>query len=230
MIKAPKIVDWPVFSDDEIERRAEEFRVQALESLALNIGGAVPVEQIAEQYLGYDLEFVGDDGALPGDVIGGIDFYANTIIINSEIEGHLGRYSFTIAHEIAHHVLHRDLFLKARAGNSIMCRGGKKRPIEEVQADRFAEALLMPRDLVIKSRGSISELRFLFRRHRFTLASAVIRSSGLDNVSVSAMDMRLKHLNLSLKTGWNCPLVRHALQNRWSSSGRDIEVTKDDCL
>ena len=223
------IVDWPVLSDDEIERRAEEFRVQALESLALNSGGAVPVEQIAERYLGYDLEFVDDDGTLSGDVIGGIDFYANTIIINSAIESHLGRYSFTIAHEIAHHVLHRDLFLKARAGDSIMCRGGKKRPIEEVQADRFAEALLMPRDLVIESRGAISELRFLFRRHRFALASAVIQSSGLDNVSVSAMDIRLKHLDLSSRTGWNWPLVRHALKNRWGPPDRDLEVTEDDC-
>jgi Zn-dependent peptidase ImmA (M78 family) len=142
------IVDWPVLSDDEIERQADDFRSQSLESLALNSGGAVPIEQIAEQYLGYELEFVGDDGALPGDVIGGIDFDANTIIINSSIESHLGRYSFTIAHEIAHHVLHRDLFLKARSGASIMCRGGKKRPIEEVQADRFAEALLMPANLI----------------------------------------------------------------------------------
>ena len=195
------IVDWPVLSDDEIERLAEDFRSQALDSLALKSGGAVPVEQIAEQYLGYELEFVDDDGALPGDVIGGIDFDTNTIIINSAIESHLGRYSFTIAHEIAHHVLHRELFLKARSGASIMCRGGKKRPIEEVQADRFAEALLMPRQLVIESCRTISGLRFLLRRSRFAFASAVIQASGLDNVSVSAMDIRLKHLNLSIKPG-----------------------------
>ena len=74
---------------------------------------AVPVEQIAEHYLGYELEFVDDNSALAGDVIGGIDFDSNTIIINAAIESHIGRYSFTIAHEIAHHVLHRDLFLKS---------------------------------------------------------------------------------------------------------------------
>ena len=92
-----------------------------------------------------------DDKALPGDVIGGIDFDSKTIIINAAIEDHIGRYSFTIAHEIAHHVLHRDIFLNAQPDQSIMCRGGVKRPIEEVQADRFAEALLMPRDIVISS-------------------------------------------------------------------------------
>jgi Zn-dependent peptidase ImmA (M78 family) len=190
------IVDWPVLSDDEIERLAHDFRSQALEGLALNSCGAVPVEQIAEQYLGYELEFVGDDGALPGDVIGGIDFDANTIIINSSIESHLGRYSFTIAHEIAHHVLHRDLFLKARSGASIMCRGGKKRPIEEVQADRFAEALLMPLSTIVNSCEKANGLIRYSRRRRLSLAAKAIKLTGLNNVSVSAMEMRLMHLGL----------------------------------
>ena len=66
------IVNWPVLSDDEIQRLASDVRSQALGSLALNSCGSVPVEQIAEQYLGYDLEFVDDDGALPSDFIGGI--------------------------------------------------------------------------------------------------------------------------------------------------------------
>ena len=191
------IVDWPVLSDDEIERLAHDFRSQALEGLALNSCGAVPVEQIAEQYLGYELEFVGDDGALPGDVIGGIDFDANTIIINSSIESHLGRYSFTIAHEIAHHVLHRDLFLKARSGASIMCRGGKKRPIEEVQADRFAEALLMPANLIEEHHRKVKNENIFKPTNQMSMASKIIESSQLNNVSISAMVVRLNHLGLT---------------------------------
>ena len=191
------IVDWPVLSDDEIERLAHDFRSQALEGLALNSCGAVPVEQIAEQYLGYELEFVGDDGALPGDVIGGIDFDANTIIINSSIESHLGRYSFTIAHEIAHHVLHRDLFLKARSGASIMCRGGKKRPIEEVQADRFAEALLMPANLIEEHHRKVKNENIFKPTNQMSMASKIIESSQLNNVSISAMVVRLSHLGLT---------------------------------
>ena len=188
------IVDWPVLSDDEIERLASDFRSQALGSLALKSGGAVPVEQIAEQYLGYELEFVDDDGALPGDVIGGIDFDTNTIIINSAIESHLGRYSFTIAHEIAHHVLHRDLFLKARSGDSIMCRGGEVRPIEEVQADRFAEALLMPISTIVNNCKKANGFIGYSRRRRLALAAKAIKLTGINNVSVSAMEMRLMHL------------------------------------
>ncbi|MDA9352635.1 ImmA/IrrE family metallo-endopeptidase [Porticoccaceae bacterium] len=211
------IVDWPVLSDDEIERLAVDFRSQALEGLALNSCGAVPVEQIAEQYLGYELEFVGDDGALPGDVIGGIDFDTNTIIINSSIESHLGRYSFTIAHEIAHHVLHRDLFLKARSGASIMCRGGKKRPIEEVQADRFAEALLMPANLIEEHHRKVKNENIFKPTNQMSIASKIIESSQLNNVSISAMVVRLSHLGLTPRSPlfqWVFSLMRKLVGTR----------------
>ena len=211
------IVDWPVLSDDEIERLAHDFRSQALEGLALNSCGAVRVEQIAEQYLGYELEFVGDDGALPGDVIGGIDFDTNTIIINAAIESHLGRYSFTIAHEIAHHVLHRDLFLKARSGASIMCRGVKVRPIEEVQADRFAEALLMPANLIEEHHGKVKNKNIFKLTNQMSLASKIIESSQLNNVSISAMIVRLNHLGLTSRSPlyqWVSSLIRKLVRTR----------------
>jgi Zn-dependent peptidase ImmA (M78 family) len=193
------IVNWPKLSDEQIERKAAEFRQQALAVLDAKAVSAVPVEQIAEHYLGYELEFVEDDGSLPGDVIGGIDFDSNTIIINAAIESHIGRYSFTIAHEIAHHVLHRDIFLKARSGESIMCRGGEQRPIEEFQADRFAEALLMPADLIRQHYRKVKTRNIFKRTNQLTLAAKVIQSTGLDNVSVSAMVVRLNHLGLSAK-------------------------------
>ena len=193
------IVNWPKLSGEQIENKAAEFRQQALTALDAKAASTVPVEQIAEHYLGYELEFVEDDSSLPGDVIGGIDFDSNTIIINAAIESHIGRYSFTIAHEIAHHVLHRDIFLKARSGESIMCRGGEQRPIEEFQADRFAEALLMPADLIRQHYRKVKTRNIFKRTNQLTLAAKVIQSTGLDNVSVSAMVVRLNHLGLSAK-------------------------------
>lgn len=193
------IVNWPKLSDEQIENKAAVFRQQALTALDSKAASAVPVEQIAELYLGYELEFVEDDSSLPGDVIGGIDFDSNTIIINAAIESHIGRYSFTIAHEIAHHVLHRDIFLKARSGESIMCRGGEQRPIEEFQADRFAEALLMPADLIRQHYRKVKTRNIFKRTNQLTLAAKVIQSTGLDNVSVSAMVVRLNHLGLLAK-------------------------------
>jgi Zn-dependent peptidase ImmA (M78 family) len=193
------IVNWPKLSDEQIENKAADFRQQALAVLDAKAASSVPVEQIAEHYLGYELEFIEDNSSLPGDVIGGIDFDSNTIIINAAIESHIGRYSFTIAHEIAHHVLHRDIFLKARSGESIMCRGGEQRPIEEFQADRFAEALLMPADLIRQHYRKVKTRNIFKRTNQLTLAAKVIQSTGLDNVSVSAMVVRLNHLGLSAK-------------------------------
>ena len=206
------IVDWPQLSDEQIESKAASFRDQALASLGFDPSGPVPVEQIAEMYLGYDFDFVEANGRLGSDIIGGIDFDSNTIIINSAIEDHIGRYSFTIAHEIGHHVLHRELFLKARSVHSIMCRGGSKRPIEEMQADRFAEALLMPKELVIKASRSIRTSRPIFQTDRIVLAAKIIKISGLTNVSVSAMSMRLQHLNLSAKPNRCWRLLRNILK------------------
>ena len=77
-----------------------------------------------------------------------------------------------------------------------MCRGGSVRPIEEVQADRFAEALIMPKDIVIKYFKAIKSRKPYSKRARLALSARVVKSSGLDNVSVSAMEMRLTHLGL----------------------------------
>jgi Zn-dependent peptidase ImmA (M78 family) len=190
-------ISWPTLSTAYIEDKAAAFREAALKHLGLASTGPVPVEQIAEIYLGYELDFVDSDESLPSDVIGGIDFDSKTIIINSSIESHTGRYNFTIAHEIGHHVLHRGLFLESKTDDKIMCRGGKSRPIEEVQADRFAEALLMPKELVINAARSIQTNRPMFHKSKIVLAAKVIKVSGLSNVSVTAMEMRLQHLNLS---------------------------------
>lgn len=191
------VISWPELSTAQIEEKAASFRLAAIQTLGLEAGGPVPVEQIAEIYLGYELDFIEQEESLPSDVIGGIDFDNKTIIVNSSIESHLGRYSFTIAHEIAHHVLHREIFMESRTDDKIMCRGGKSRPIEEMQADRFAEALLMPKELVIKAVRSIQTTRPMFHKSRIVLAAKAIKVSGLSNVSVTAMEMRLQHLNLS---------------------------------
>ena len=189
-------IKWPSLSDEQIERYASDFREEALQALKLKQSIEVPVEQIAEIYLGYELDFVDGIEGYPEDVIGGIDFEAKVILVNSSIESHLGRYSFTIAHEIGHHVLHREEFYRHSKPEGIMCRGVKKRPIEEVQADRFAEALLMPAELV-KDHYSKVKNRSIFKPiNLVTLASLVIKSSGLKNVSVSAMVVRLNHLGL----------------------------------
>ena len=46
------------------------------------------------------------------EFLGGINFDKNEIYVNVAIENHDGRYAFTVAHEIGHHVLHKEVYLK----------------------------------------------------------------------------------------------------------------------
>ena len=108
------------------------------------------MEAIAEHFLGYEIE-ISDEGLFADpDYLGGIIFANNLIQVNASVESNEGRYNFTIAHEIGHHVLHRQAYLQASAENAsnILCRDTNDKPLIEQQADRFAAALLMPQQAV----------------------------------------------------------------------------------
>jgi len=81
-----------------------------------------------------------------------------------------------------------------------MCRGGKVRPIEEVQADRFAEALLMPANLIEEHHRKVKHKNIFKLTNQISMASKIIESSQLNNVSVSAMVVRLNHLGLTSRS------------------------------
>jgi len=108
-----------------------------------------------------------DDLRQPGqdEVLGRMRPLANTIEVSSHLaaDGQVGRYRFTVAHEIGHWVLHRPLFEAARdqadlfaaaveappSGDlvslkrNVFPRPGVTTPREEIQANRFAIALLI---------------------------------------------------------------------------------------
>lgn len=119
----------------------------------------IPVEDILECHLKLSLGF--DDLSLrfgSSDVLGAIWIGRREVLIDQRLDpvehvGTEGRYRFTIAHEIGHWELHRDLLTDVRqlgfpgdlaASPSLVCRRSEaKKPIEW-QADRFAADLLMP--------------------------------------------------------------------------------------
>ena len=93
------------------------------------------------------------------------------------------RKRFTIAHELGHYLLHRNLIEKE--GGTVLYRGANGDIIEQ-QANRCAGALLMPESIVKKYFNEINE-------------SVEIKISILANifdVSVSAMYTRLSVLGL----------------------------------
>lgn len=157
----------------------------------------VPVESIAEHFLEYDLEIT-DEGLFADPAfLGGISFETNTIFVNASIEEHLGRYTFTIAHEIGHHILHKKLYDELFADRSqILCREEKKKPLIEQQADRFAASLMMPRPMLVAEveKCAMSMPRTLGDALR--LANHLNTACGFQNVSISALVNRLKDLGL----------------------------------
>lgn len=122
----------------------------------------VPLDDIVELHLKLEYE-IDDLRARFGspDVLGAIWFNENIIRIDASLDPHndprmRGRFNFTLAHEIAHWRLHRQhlrgdpneaSLFEANGKPAFVCRSSDKPP-EEVQADKFAGRLLMPRKLL----------------------------------------------------------------------------------
>ena len=184
------------FFGDLIEEAADHL-LNEYRDFAGSFTLPVPVESIAEHFLKYDIEIT-DQGLFDDpSFLGGISFETNTIFVNSSIEDHEGRYTFTIAHEIGHHVLHKDLYDELVADRSqILCREEKQKPLIERQADRFAAALMMPRHTLYDEVKKFSPKIPKTLGEGLRLANYLKNESGFDNVSISALMNRLKDLGL----------------------------------
>ena len=73
----------------------------------------------------------------------------------------MGTMNFSKAHELGHWILHvtemKDFQqLSFSDGFRFYCRGGSKRPPQEIQADMFAASILMPRNIIS---GAVNELK-----------------------------------------------------------------------
>ena len=184
---------FPELSSDHIELKAAELLADYYHGSDRQEKLPVPVEVIAEQYLGYDIDIVDDGLFSDPDYLGGIIFDQNLIQVNAAVEANEGRYNFTLAHEIGHHVLHRDIYLAARDDQpcEILCREMGEKPLIESQADRFAAALLMPAEAVIRVVQEHPFRRVTSPGGLRAKAAKVIQLGGFTNVSNTAMANRL---------------------------------------
>ncbi|MGE0769295.1 MAG: ImmA/IrrE family metallo-endopeptidase [Hyphomicrobiaceae bacterium] len=123
----------------------------------------VPLDHIVEDHLKVAIEYRDFRGQYPeGDVLGGIWFNDKLIGIDlslapEDFPARRGRYRFTLAHELGHWRLHRHLYLR-RANERTLLSDEPSRPDhvlrshqsdpKEIQANKFAAALLMPREMV----------------------------------------------------------------------------------
>lgn len=164
-----------------IEREAARLLAEYEGETGVRINGPVPVEEIALYHLCLKLEFADlhDVLELPKyaggpDILGAMFFEQSAILIDERLnpEVHpeqLGRYRYSLGHEIGHWRLHRDAMAKRRRANAsqpaFICRQSDAVTVPvEWQAETFASYLLLPRDRVLaqwaKLRGSCDPFRF----------------------------------------------------------------------
>ena len=218
------VMEFPEISLDAIEARAQQLIGDYENHIGRSVSAPIPVESIAEHYLGYQIDIT-DEGLFQDPrYLGGIVFDENVIRVNASVESHEGRYNFTIAHEIGHHVLHRDRYLAERDAEhpGIMCREVSAKPLVEQQADQFASALLMPVELMMPAVESVSipDGEMTVRKLR-AFAGRVIRAGGFSNVSNTAMANRLITLGyargVDYQTGTSMDLMRAAQSRGFSA-------------
>jgi hypothetical protein len=176
----------PIRGKEFIEREAERLLDEYVEETGAAVDGPVPVEEIARYHLCLKLEFADlyDVLDLPKyaggpDVLGAMFFEQNAILIDERLNPEiypeqLGRYRFSLGHEVGHWRLHRDVMAKRRLANAnqpaFICRQSDAVTVPvEWQAETFASFLLLPRDRVLaewaKLRGSCDPFRFEVAAH-----------------------------------------------------------------
>ncbi len=167
MTRAPSRYRVPYLHEKVIEEHAEMLLAEwAIDHPAVT-APPVPIEEILEIGLKLDFEICDLQRQLGHpDVLGGIWFGARTIKVDQSLDPTnnsrlLGRYRFTLAHEVGHWRLHRQHLMNDpntawlfddKDAPAFVCRSSSKPP-EEWQADQFAACALMPRRLVFEAWG-----------------------------------------------------------------------------
>ncbi len=120
------------------------------------------------------------DSWMESEVAGKIERQGSGYRITVNGSENARRQRFTLAHELAHYILHRDL-IGDGITDSVMYRSSMSDDIER-QANRFAADLLMPAGLVRQKFRSFSR--------------AIAELAAVFDVSTEAMRIRMKDLRL----------------------------------
>ena len=175
----------------EIERYANRVLKEAKAQELYDGNSHTPLDKICEFQLGLNYTFLNlpqtEDGE---DISGYILFNKQTIVLNDlehKHSYHTGRINFTIAHEIGHWILHKDLYDYDKPKFILFHTEYKEEGNQlERQADYFSACLLMPKGLVI---SKWNELQHSPQGKRKILADFF-------RVSLEAMNIRLSYLKL----------------------------------
>lgn len=167
--------------------RKEEIRAQARQLVAQHQVAAppVPVDRLARA-MGVSLRY-----APLADELSGMAFIKEGVsVIAVNALHHPHRQRFTIAHELAHHVLHADKLAVGIHVDKVILRrdvlAAKGIDDGEIEANTFASELLMPRELFSQIVGQSIDLNdearlsAIARRFKVSVAALQYRLASID--------------------------------------------------
>ena len=153
-------------SEDEIEKGADLLLSEYEDTTGELIKLPVPIADIATSHLALELGFADLHQTLgipmlrdQPDILGAIWIDEEVVLIDHHLDpkqnpSMVGRYRFSVAHEIGHWRLHRSYVAKdpnqmslfdVPSEPTVICRSSQKNEPIEWQANFFASCLLMPR-------------------------------------------------------------------------------------
>jgi len=157
----------PFLHEKQIEREADLLLDEYALKFAAVTAPPVPVDDIVETHLNLTLVYLDMKSLFPfGDVHGAMWFQRAQIGIEQSLDpfenpSRLGRYHFTLAHEVGHWRLHRQHFMANASQRllfedgtphpDVVCRSSEKSQPVEWQANAFAACMLMPRKMIYEA-------------------------------------------------------------------------------
>lgn len=226
----------PFYTDKQIEYAAQAVLDDYQKQQADLEVGAVPIEDILD-HMGLRIEvddFTRDKyfGVVGEHVLGFIKFEEKAVYVNRLLDpienpdAHEGRFHFTLAHEVGHYCLHKELFEdynhqmsfmnEAQANMpALLCRSpetdmaeNKPRPFIEQHADKFASYMLMPKNLIIQAwqeefgtdapltRDELVKTKDILQTSDGAIRHVIAPMAEKFSVSVTAMRIRLEKMKL----------------------------------
>lgn len=164
----------------------------------------IPVQDIADIFLELNILYQPIEEK-NSTIWAGLNPNEKLIIINEfhceKFKKNIGLFNFTLAHEIGHWELHSDVNTQLDLFENrevifcrdIDCMHIKKSNIE-IQADMYAAALLMPKEILIQQVKNIIEKRKLTYKDLYNLKEEF-------KVSISALTNRINNLKLAYIEG-----------------------------
>ena len=149
-IKEGLLLKSPIMSNEEIEELADELTdsLPSWDLLPVNLERIISSCELSWQW-----------GDLPAEQLGIIALNKDLVTINYSLRYDEHRKRFTLAHELGHHLLHKDLLesnkltsfgeTKSTLANTTPVSGDELSWLEH-HANHFAACILMPRKIVIE--------------------------------------------------------------------------------